>query len=314
MKRTLRSAVAKSPLVELPNKSRRRNRADSHASRSSRRTDSSDSDLEVINPSPRPSHRSVSQRSRTPNEDQQQQESDANQPNGDDHRADNQTTPVVNSPDQVRELARLRKETEELARKNEAMLKKKRAQELEEERKRYDEAKRIHDELVMEVPADNVRAANEAVVREWNTAPSVHNNNRRVVIGSRVPLAASQRPTVDSDGEEERFYTPVAPARPQRRHRSRSPLGRKVEPVITMDSLTDALDRLQTKSRPVVLKKEPPIFDGKIEGARLWLKQYEGVATINRWTDVEKSQYLSTALTGNAKRWFDGLYDGDVPE
>ena len=72
--------------------------------------------------------------------------------------------------------------------------------------------------------------------------------------------------------------------------------------------------QLQTQPKRVVLKQRPPTFDGLSENSRLWLKEYCTAANLNNWTNFEKAQYLSTVFIGPAKIWFDGQFDGEIPD
>ena len=78
--------------------------------------------------------------------------------------------------------------------------------------------------------------------------------------------------------------------------------------------MAEAFLKIQTMPKPVILKQKPPTFNGAPENARLWLKEYQIVANLNNWSNKEKAQYLSTAFTDKAKTWFEGQYDGEIPE
>ena len=65
--------------------------------------------------------------------------------------------------------------------------------------------------------------------------------------------------------------------------------------------------------KPAVFKQPPPKFDGDRDQAMDWLKDYESIAQINIWNNDNKAVHLVTALTGDAKVWFDGVFDSRRP-
>ena len=77
--------------------------------------------------------------------------------------------------------------------------------------------------------------------------------------------------------------------------------------------LAEILAAMQSSNKPSIIKQIPQKFDGHPGSAITWLDDYELVAEINKWTNLEKSQYLVTALTGDAKVWFSGQFNKKVP-
>ena len=206
-----------------------------------------------------------------------------------------------------KELADIQKRNQELARQKLSQAKEKREADL---RKQIEDAKRVQTSL---------EVATNSQHNQDNHGGPVDKNNQaggRVEEGVQPPPIANTKQTtlqVSESEEDERYYTPKnRPLRRKNRDRSRSPHRRA--PAADMDKLTEVLMKLTSQPKPVVLKQKPPMFDGVPVKARLWLKGYLIAANINKWTSVEKSQYLSTSFTGAAKVWFEGRFDGKIPD
>ena len=87
-----------------------------------------------------------------------------------------------------------------------------------------------------------------------------------------------------------------------------------VRPEDMFTKFMEAVNKNSAGPKPTVLKQSPPKFDGDAENAVLWLKEYQIIANINHWTNVEMSQYLPTALIGTAKDWYHGVFDSTIPD
>ena len=88
------------------------------------------------------------------------------------------------------------------------------------------------------------------------------------------------------------------------------PTGANARSNTDFDRLARAISGLQNAPRPVVLKQTPQKFDGITGSAVIWLKRYEKTALVNHWGDSEKAQYLYSTLTGDARNYIDGKFDG----
>ena len=122
-------------------------------------------------------------------------------------------------------------------------------------------------------------------------------------------------PEENSEHEEQLILSKIAPKRVA--FRTEEPQQATKEGDTTGDmfcKLAEIFTKSAAEPKPRVLKQPPPKFNGDQSKAILWLKEYQVIAKINKWTDQEKSEYLHTALTNSAKDWFQGTYYDDIPE
>ena len=225
---------------------------------------------------------------------------------------------VVASTSNMDEAQKLRLEIEKIQAKNKELQRKRdqqqRESELAELKRQKEEAERENAALeAAVVPNQNGAVQKENLPNDGNQQKETdqRNGNNPPNAGANVRHALFNVPESD---EDEAYYTPRNnPPRRKNKHRSRSPLRRNPDEPTEMDKFTEAIAKLQTQPKKVVLKQKPPKFNGTAEDARLWLKEYKLTAELNNWTNIEKALYLPTVLTGPAKVWYDGRYDGETP-
>ena len=140
--------------------------------------------------------------------------------------------------------------------------------------------------------------------------------------GSTNVRTTANRPstTAEADDEDSEPEEPVSrEKRPMKRSKGKATESR--EPHKETESTGDMLCKLaeifaksNAEPKPRVLKQPLPKFNGDQSKAVLWLKEYQVIAKINKWTDQEKSEYLPTALIDSAKDWYQGTYYQDLPD
>ena len=291
MSRALRSTANTSPLEELPQTRRKRTRSANIGKSRSRSMD--DSDMESESSQLIDINETNSQKSPSNNVSEEQIVSNARNLEVENLMTDdNETNPPVqgelrddNNEDNESEAQRLRERLETLKARSQELSKRKQIQkkkcELADLKKQCDDMARI---------VANLEAAENTL--EIGTGASMECNQ---INGNNQINGTNDATEFRSDGTS---GAPVVPTKP----------------LLEMEKFAEYLMKIQSKPKPISLKREPPVFDGNAEKARIWMKEYDLIAQINRWTELEKAQYLSTALTGAAKDWFDGKFDGEVPD
>ena len=293
MSRALRSTANTSLFEELPASRRKRTRSSNIGQNRSRSLDNSDLESET---SQQNDIIEISQQNMSSNNVSEEQiVSNARNEDNVVSAENNQNNPVApglvveNSNDDLdNEAQRLRNELEAIQKENQELARQKERQTKENEL------------------ADLRRKINEAT--RMRSSLSAAANNSQGLINAEVNQVVN--PNDNSNEIQLNGVSAVSP--PRSGHQSSSPIRSSTTELTGMDKLADAIMKIQTQPKRVVLKQKPPVFEGVAEEARLWLKEYNITAELNNWTNVEKALYLPTVLT--AKVWFDGRYDGETPE
>ena len=163
-----------------------------------------------------------------------------------------------------------------------------RAQQLAQRRQRIENRNRLRRRLqeIRRNTSDISSIASQPTSQTRPTAPSQPNINANVPLDHNYTSGVAQERSSSTD---------------------------KLLEIITRLNLGPQNQNNAVAPKPAVFKQPPPKFDGDRDQAMDWLKDYEAIAQINIWNEDNKAVHLITALTGDAKTWYDGVYDGRRP-
>ena len=154
---------------------------------------------------------------------------------------------------------------------------------------------RKRDKLKKNELADLRLKINEATRIRSNLSAAV--NNSQGLINAEVNQVDNPN---DNSNEIQLNGGPAAPP-PRSRHQSASPNRPNATELTGLDKLADAIMKIQTQPKRVVLKQKPPVFEGVAEEARLWLKEYNISAELNNWTNVGKGFVFANSFNGSSE-------------